>query len=316
MQTTNKVMNLKKRSLYKLRTGIMSLVLMTSILLAGCANSATNQNAVDEKTSEVTIVTSFYPMYISTLNVVKGIEGVKVVDMTPPTAGCLHDYSITPEDMVRIEGADIFVVNGAGMESFMDKVISQYPELEVVEASQDIPLIAGDEEEGDNPHVWLSITNAIAQVKNIQTQLVALDAKHAAQYNENAESYIEQLTQLKQEMHDAIDSLPNKDIITFHEAFPYFAQEFGLNIVAVIEREPGTEPSAKELADTIQIVKDNQVKALFAEPQYPAKAAQTIAQETNIPLYVLDPAVTGEEIEGAYLTAMRKNMEVLLEALK
>lgn len=290
---------------------------ISMLLLSGCAqnvNTTKSDQISDAKT--LVIATSFYPIYIATLNIAKDVEGVEVIDITPPTAGCLHDYSITPEDLKKLERASYFVVNGAGMESFMDKVMSQMPKLQIIEASKDIPLIQGSGDTGENPHVWVSIEYAILQVKNIAGQLETLDPTHKAAYEVNATAYIDQLTTLRNEMHQKIDNLPNKDIITFHEAFPYFAKEFGLNIVAVIEREPGSEPSAKELTETIDIVENNQVKALFTEPQYPAKSAKTIADETGATVYVLDPVVTGDETPDAYLKAMRTNMETLITALK
>ena len=86
-------------------------------------------------------------------------------------------------------------------------------------------------------------------------------------------------------MHQALDRLSNRNIVTFHEAFPYFAQEFNLNVLAVIEQEPGSEPSPGELAHIIGVIKDSQVKALFVEPQYPSAAAHTIARETDSIIY-------------------------------
>ena len=114
----------------------------------------------------------------------------------------------------------------------------------------------------------------------------------------------------------SLDNVKNRDIVTFHEAFPYFAKEFNLNIVGVIEREPGSEPSAKELQETIEQVKKLKVKALFAEPQYPAKAAETIAKETGSKVYTLDPVVTGPMDADAYINIMDSNLKILEEALK
>ena len=145
-----------------------------------------------------------------------------------------------------------------------------------------------------------------------------MDGKHAEQYKENAKTYIDKLEQLKREMHDEIDSSENKNIVTFHEAFPYFAKEFNLNIVSVIEREPGTEPSPKELETTIKQIKDLHIKALFAEPQYPAGSADTIAKETGAKVYTLDPVVSGEANSNAaddYINIMKNNAKVLKEAL-
>ena len=117
-------------------------------------------------------------------------------------------------------------------------------------------------------------------------------------------------------MHQQLDGLPHRDIITFHEAFPYFAQEFDLHIAAVINREPESEPSARELADTILLVRSSGVKALFVEPQYPKTAADIISNETQADVYVLDPGVSGEESKDAYLNIMEQNLQVLLTALQ
>jgi len=300
----------------RFRNGIVLLAVAFVALLAvsGCAKEASSQMQGEATTT--TIATSFYPMYIMTLNVAKDVPGVKVVDMTKPTCGCLHDYTVTPDDMKNLEGAKFFVINGAGMESFMDKVTQQFPGLKTIDSSKGIQLIKGEGEEGDNPHLWVSISNAIQQVRNIGDQLAASDPANAARYKANTDAYIKKLEAERDRMHLALDGLKNRDIITFHEAFPYFAKEFNLNIVGVIEREPGSEPSAQEVASTIEQVNKLKVKALFAEPQYPAKAAETIARETGAKVYTLDPAVTGPMTADAYINTMEANLKVLQEALR
>jgi zinc transport system substrate-binding protein len=267
-------------------------------------------------TAALRIMTSFYPMYIATLNVAGGIPGVEVRNLTQPQTGCLHDYHMTPEDLIQLGAADIFVVNGAGMEAFLDKVVRQRPALKIVTASDGIELIRGEGEEGGNPHVWVSVALHLQQVRSIAAQLAQADPAHADGYRRNAAAYQVRLEGLRTKMHDGLKDIQTRDIITFHEAFPYFAKEFGLNIVAVIEREPGSEPSAKELADTIGIVKRAKTKALFAEPQYPSKAADTIAHESGARVYTLDPGVTGPMEADAYLEIMERNLAELQKALK
>ena len=297
-------------------TKILSLLLLVlSVALVGCGGA---EKAAEKKSAEpFRIVTSFYPMYVATINITDGVDGVEVHNMTKPQTGCLHDYQLMTDDMKTLEKADAFVINGAGMEDFMDKVTEQQKKLKVIDASRGIELM--HDEEGDNPHVWLSVTDAIAQVKNIADQLKEADPTHAAQYEKNAAAYIEKLTALKTEMHAALDKVPHKDIVTFHEAFPYFAKEFNLNIIGVVEREPGTEPTPTELQETIKQVKALPSKVLFTEPQYSPAAAETIARETGAKIYTLDPVVTGEatpQAKNAYIDTMKKNMKTLQEALQ
>ena len=296
---------------------ILSLLLLVlSVALVGCGGT---DKPAEKKTAEpFRIVTSFYPMYVATINITDGVDGVEVYNMTKPQTGCLHDYQLMTEDMKTLEKADAFVINGAGMEDFMDKVTEQQKKLKVIDASRGIELIH-DDEEGDNPHVWLSVTDAITQVRNIADQLKEADPAHAAAYEKNAVAYIEKLSSLKSEMHAALDNVPHKDIVTFHEAFPYFAKEFNLNIIGVVEREPGTEPTPTELQETIEQVNALPTKVLFTEPQYSPAAAETIARETGAKIYTLDPVVTGEATpaaKNAYIDTMKKNMKTLQEALK
>ena len=301
MRTTTKMLSL--------------LLLVLSIALVGCGGA--NQTAEKKTAEPFRIVTSFYPMYVATINITDGVDGVEVYNMTKPQTGCLHDYQLMTDDMKTLEKADAFVINGAGMEDFMDKVTEQQKKLKVIDASRGIELI--HDEEGDNPHVWLSVTDAIAQTRNIADQLKEADPAHAAQYEKNAAAYIEKLTSLKSEMHAALDNVPHKDIVTFHEAFPYFAKEFNLNIIGVVEREPGTEPTPTELQETIEQVNALPSKVLFTEPQYSPAAAETIARETGAKIYTLDPVVTGEandEAINAYIDTMKKNMETLKTALQ
>jgi zinc transport system substrate-binding protein len=124
------------------------------------------------------------------------------------------------------------------------------------------------------------------------------------------------LFELRDSMHASLDRFSGRRIVTFHEAFPYFAREFGFVVTAVIEHEPGTAPSAGELAKTISVIRNAGVKVLFTEPQYPPDIAETIARETGARIFQLDPAVTGPDDPDAYIEIMKKNLEVLKVALQ
>jgi len=260
------------------------------------------------------VVTSFYPVYVAALNVAGGVDGVEISNLTSPHIGCLHDYQLTAGDARKLAEADLLLANGAGMEPFLDKLARQSPDLRVVEVSEGIPLMDG------NAHVWVSFEGARRQVDNITAALVAAAPDKADALRANAEAYKASITALDEKMHAALASHRGARIMTFHEAFPYFAREFGLELVGVVEREPGTEPSARELAETIDLVRERGVKALFTEPQYSDRSAQVIARETGVKVYELDPVATGpsepDAARGAWLAAMEKNLAVLQDALR
>ena len=300
-------------------TKITSLFIVCLVVFTGCSsrnNNTASSDAGENSSKTLTVAASFYPMYIFTLNVAKDVPNVKVINMTKQMTGCLHDYAITTEDMKTLDGAQVFVTNGADMESFMDKVTEQMPNLKVINSSIGIKLIKNEGDEGYNPHLWVSISNAIIQVKNIGEKLANIDPSNAQKYKSNTDVYIKKLQVQKDKMHKSLDNDVNRDIVTFHEAFPYFAKEFNLNIVGVIEREPGSMPSAKDLQETVEKVKKLKVKALFAEPQYPTKAIDTISTETGSKVYTLDPGVTGPMNADAYINIMDNNLKMLEEALK
>lgn len=311
------------------RFSLLAIIMLIMLVFSGCV-----KENVD--TSKLNIVTSFYPMYIATVNIVDGIEDVELRNLTESTTGCLHDYQLTTSNMITLSTADILIVNGGGMENFIDKVKETY-DFKIINASEGIledtdingfnPEEASNDEtyenanskeiheHGENAHIWVSISMYIKQVENISKSLAEIDSKNSEKYMQNAETYIEKLNDLKDRMHTALDNVENKEIITFHEAFSYFADEFNLDIVAVIEREPGTYPSAGEVAQIIDLVREKDVKAIFVEPQYSRSAADTIARETGVNVYTLDPIVTGDLEKDAYINIMNQNLETLQQAL-
>lgn len=310
---------------------IIPIILITLLIFSACSNNGAKDTSSMPDGDEINIVTSFYPMYIFTKNIAKDIDGVNVVNMAEPQTGCLHDYQMTPADMKTVEKADIMVINGAGMEAFIEKIINARPNLKIVEASKGLELIeqdghdhntdegSGHEEEHDhnvNAHIWVSISGAIDEVKNIGEQLAVADPDNAEKYESNTNEYVKKLEAQKEKMANALKDIKNRNIVTFHEAFPYFAKEFNLNIIEVIEIDDESKTSAGVLADSIKKIKESNVKALFAEPKYSSNIIKTVEKETGIKVYELDPVVTGSEDMDAYIKAMDNNLQVLVEALK
>ncbi|GHV08387.1 hypothetical protein FACS1894217_10740 [Clostridia bacterium] len=249
-------------------------------------------------TTNKRVVCTFYPVYLAAANLTRGTD-VEVSLLTAPTAGCLHDYQLTPAELTALSKADLVLAVGGGMENFLSRVTEAYPKLDLKDCSAGIELIP------ENAHYWVYAEDYIAMVKNIAKYL---------NVDENANGYLSEIEALRDEL-EVIRDLPDKNIVTFHEAFDYW-ERYGLNIAAAIEREPGTEPTPGELADTINIVKALGIKALFAEPQYPDNAALTIARETGATVYSLDPVASGplDELDY-YQVKMRKNLATLKLAL-
>lgn len=286
-------------------------------LLSSCSpKKATAVQPNNTDTNTIKITATFYPLYVSLLNITDGVEGIELSLLAPPDTGCLHDYQLTTKDMKKIENSNILVANGAGMEDFIEKIL---------ETKKDSLIIAseGFELTDNNSHVWVSPEGAIHQTQRIVEGLSHLDPSNATKYVMNGNAYLLKLQNLRNHMHSILDEYSGKKIVTFHEAFPYFASEFNLEIASVIEREPGEAPRPKELKEQISeinsIISGGNKIALFAEPQYSSSAAEIIAKETGLKVYELDPCVTGnlksEYIKDSYITAMKKNAEVLKEAL-
>ena len=252
----------------------------------------------------------------------------------------MHDYQLQTGDMKRLAQADVFLINGAGMEAYLSNVQEAFPALPVVDASTGVELLEScvehhhdhdhgaseEEEDGDdhdhghevNAHIWLDASNAVIMVDNLAAGLTAELPGHADAIEANRAAYTAHLAALDAEMKASLADLPHADVITFHEAFPYFANAYGLHVAAVLNREPEDALTPRTLAHLCETVMELGNPPLFIEPQYEDTAARTISRETGAPVFVLDPIVTGPEGDAPldwYETVMRENVQVLLEAL-
>ena len=274
-----------------------------------------------------TVVTSFYPVWIMTLNLTRGLEDhVTVRNLAAPSVGCLHDYQLQTSDMKVLSGADAFVVNGAGMEAFLPEIARALPHLPVIEASEGIDLLEnGDaveilesEEEEVNSHLWLDPVRAVRMAENIAAGLVRLMPEEESVISANLQDYRSRLETLDQQLREGLEDLPRRDIVTFHEAFPYFAAAYGLHVVAVVSKEPGEVLTPAQMSVLVREIIRLGNPPLFVEPQYTDLSAQTLSRETGSSVWSLDPMVTGPEENvpfDYYETVMLRNMDTLIEAL-
>jgi len=287
---------------------ILSVLLMTAVF-SGCSHKSDDK---DDETFRV--VTSFYPMYVFTKNITDGAKGVVVENMTDTDAGCLHDYQLLPRDLKLLEKADLFVINGAGMENFISKVIDSTENLEILTTSDSIEFI--NEDSYYNPHVWMYIPNAVIQIDNITEKLCLMNPENSEIYKENCKKYTEKLDVLNAKFMLVSGKFSNRNIVVTHGTFDYMAK-YNLNIVGRILDDHDAKPSAATISKLSDLAKQKNVAAIFTEPQYSESSVQVISKEADVPVYTLNPMVTGNKDEylGVYEKIMEENIRILESAL-
>ena len=283
-------------------------------LSLGMALSACGRSAPDVRSNgRVAVVASILPL----ADFARQVGGNRVdVEVLVPAGASPHTYEPTPAQLRAVAHARLLVLNGVGLEFWAEMVISSAdnPDLRVLTVSEGMKIIAGDADEpGGNPHTWLSPVNAMRQVEKIRDGLEQADPAGAAVYRANADAYLSQLRALDAEIRDAVSRFSSRKFIAFHAAWVYFAADYGLEEVDVIERRPGQEPSPAQVSEIVEKAKEIKARAIFAEPQFSIRAANTIAEECGVPVLLLNPL--GQPPEYHYLDLIRYNLSQITLAL-
>ena len=263
-------------------------------------------------------------------------EDADIVAVIPAGADA-HSFSATTTDIRNISAADIVIVNGYNLEEgALGTIFEHLPrDATLVVAAEGIdPLEGGhheedeeDEEdvagggiaaaEGVDPHMWLTVPNAMVYVRNIANGLVAADPDNASAYREREEAYLAELQALDEEVRATIAGIPRERrvLIVYHDAFQYFAAEYGLELAAaVLPASPSQQASAAAVAEIIEIVSGRNVGAVYREPQFAAAALETIAGEAGVRVLTLYSGAFTDEV-STYIEAMRANADALAEGL-
>lgn len=261
------------------------------------------------------IVTSFYPIYIMTANITQGAENINLVNMTELNTGCVHDYTLSTEDMKQIENADVFIQNGLGLESFIEKITDNNKELKIIDSSKDITNVI--EKEGEvNPHIWISLNSYIRQVKNIAEVLSESNPENANIYQKNTEEYIKKIGELQSRYETELYELKTKSAVCLNESFEYLGRDLNLNLTTIHTNHEESTMSAESLKNVIDIMKQNDIKIILVDVNDDLTNAQTIANETGAVIYKLDSALQGTLDKASYMNSMNGNLEILKEAIK
>ena len=285
------------------------LFLLSALLFSACG---TEKNKTEE-TDKLTVVTSFYPVYLLAQEIVQGAEGIRLENMAQPQTGCLHDYELSISDMKLLETADIFIINGGGMESFLEQALERYPELTVEEA--EAHEHEQEHEHEGNSHIWLSPARAAQQAENIAAALSEMDQADAAVFAENAARFKEETDALLQEA--AQLNLPEgTEAEVFHEGFAYFAELFGMEIASGIFVDEYQVPSAKELTEAADEAREHKIQFFLTAADDGRIYAETLAQETGETITLLDPLTTAAEGTPSYIERMRRNIQAVAQHWK
>lgn len=301
-------------------------VLLILVVILIFTNTGCSKDATHVGDNGLKIFTTFYPMYYITKEIVK--DKADITNMIP--AGVEpHDWEPTLKTMAELQNSDIFIYNGAGMERWAEKVIKNLDpqKTRIVEASKGIELIKGEEEShgnhdhGDNdPHVWVSPINLKKEAQNVLNAIIEIDGENEAFYKENYNKLADSLDKLDSDIRETAKSFKGNIIVTSHEAFGYFAKEYGLIQIPIRGISPEQEPSPAKLAEIVNLCRKNNIKYVFVEKFVNPKFSKTIADEINGEVLTLNAAhgLTEEEFKSGqdYITIMYENLESLEKALE
>ncbi len=290
----------------------LTIWLLILVLLCGCTPAP-----------QADIAATTLPVFQFTQRITAG-SGLTVSRLVTENVSCLHDYTLTIRQMKAIEGAEVIVLSGAGLEDFLGDAL--HAAGTVIDSSAGIPLLEGGHHhhhEGDahheeehhhehDPHLWLSPECAAEQARNICAGLSAQYPEYAELFEKNLAALLHDLQVLEDYGTEQLSGISSRELLTFHDGFAYLAHAFELEIVAAVEEESGAEASAKELIHLVEEVRHHDIRAIFVEENGSGSAASIIAAETGARLSALSMAMSGDD----YFEAMYRNIDALKEALQ
>lgn len=314
--------------------------LLFTTVFVGCGTEASDEPVDPNK---LQVMASFYTMHDFAQKI--GGEHVQVTCMVPSGTEP-HDWEPSTKDITRMEQADVFIYNGAGMEHWVSDVLAglSNKKLISVEASQGVSLLRSaeeeeshdhetvhadeDEEDGHDahehgeydPHVWLDPMNVKQEMQNICEAFSEADPEHRADYQANYEKWAKQLDELDKIYQTTLENLSERNIVVAHEAYGYLCRRYNLTQVSIEGMSPDSEPDPGRMADIIDFVRTNNVRAIFFEELSGSRTAETVAAETGVKLLTLSPleglSDRQEETGGDYFSVMEENLQQLTEALR
>ena len=275
-----------------------------------------------EGLNKPTVAATIFPIY----DIAQNIAGDEVdVKLVLPPGSSPHTFAPSPSDIIQLQQADSIYTIGAGLDDW-SSVVTESLNIEEVELSDAIISIENDEEDehededehghadGDiDPHYWLSIENAKLISGAILADLSARYPESTEAFTENHAAYVIQLEDAQEQISTILADVENRNLLTFHDSFSYFAAEYGFNIVGTFEPTAGREPTPQELVQLTQLVKELGVQVIYSEPQLSTAPLEAFLNDNKIEVKVLDPIGGSTESLPSYINLMIGNAKVITQ---
>jgi len=306
----------------------LSFLILLALALTACAPARSGQTEGDE----LTVVATTYPVYLFAQAVTDGVEGVTVERLNTGETSCLHDYTLSVNDMKLLERADVIALSGAGLEDFMEDALAA-SDAAVIDCSQGVELLENLSHHHDDhdhshdghdhghfdPHYWMDPDKAAEMAKNLSAGLMALDADNQTVYANNAAQIAELLPRGAYDCRRKRDGLGSPKLVTFHDGFRYFAHAFEMELLESIEEEAGSEASAKEIVEITALVKEHGLPGVFTEVNGSEATAKAISRETGcqvaqLSLLMDGPVLSAVDLEdcvGVYIDGLMANVKAV-----
>ena len=280
------------------------------------------------------IVATTFPIYLFTKNLIGPKSNLELELLVDASAGCPHNYTLTPTNLNLLSQANILVINGLGLEDFLANALKVAPKnIPVIDASQGILTATDNEEkehqatekdasghhhEGHNPHIFSSPKMATAMVLNIADGLTAQDPEAADEYVQKAQDLATSLNKIQLTMKNFGEKTGRLNIAASHDVFNYLAHDLGWEVAVEIATGGAEEISAARLSQLISEMKEKDVRLIMIDPTGDLALAKTLGEETALPVVVIDPVSSGpaDAPLDYYQEAMKKNILVLATLLK
>lgn len=298
----------------------LAVLLATTLLLSGCGSPTVPA----QKTK--LIVTTFVPYYVFAQNLVG--ENATVINIINNTQEP-HDYQLKPSDIVTLQKADLIIRNGLGLDDWVKEAAEKSGTTATILTASDYitplapqstlaldPNTNGptDPDTNFDPHIWVSPKNVLQIIPHITSELSHIDPDHTEKYQDRLQQYTDRITNLDQTITEQLKPFAHKEFISFHEAFQYFARDYGLVSALAIEAYPGKEPTPRYLQALIEKIKTSNIKTIFSEPQFSPRIIDVLAQDLHLQVFSLDPLETGIYSADLYEKNTLLNVKNIVQA--